>query len=97
VSRTYHYREFDIKVAVEADFSWKTGPNAKTSIGFLAVVRISKAGASVAVFPQSVLANPRENRLQVKLMHSWRATVRDDVLSMTCSTDDQGTDAPVVH
>ena len=50
MSRTYHYHGFDIEVAVETDFSWKAGPSAKTSVGFVAVVRISKAGASVAVF-----------------------------------------------
>lgn len=50
MSRTYHYHGFDIEVAVETDFRWKAGPSAKNSIGFVAVVRISKAGASVAVF-----------------------------------------------
>jgi hypothetical protein len=50
MSRTYHYHGLDIEVAVEADFSWKAGPKGTTSVGFVAVVRISKAGASVAVF-----------------------------------------------
>lgn len=50
MSRTYYYREFDIEVAVETDFSWKAGASAKTSVGFVSVVRISKAGASVGVF-----------------------------------------------
>ena len=50
MSRTFHYHGFDIEVAVETDFSWKAGPSAKTRVGFVAVVRISKAGASVAAF-----------------------------------------------
>jgi hypothetical protein len=50
VSRAYHYHGFDIEVAVETDFSWKAGPGAKTSVGFVGVAKISKAGASVAVF-----------------------------------------------
>jgi hypothetical protein len=50
MSRTYHYHGFDIEVAVETDFSWTAGPRATTSVGLVAVVRISKAGASVAVF-----------------------------------------------
>jgi hypothetical protein len=47
---TDHYHGFDIEVAVETDFSWKAGPSATNSFGFVAVVRISKAGGSVAVF-----------------------------------------------
>jgi hypothetical protein len=50
MSRTYHYHGFDIEVAVEADFSWKAEPSATTRVGFVAVVRITKAGASIAVF-----------------------------------------------
>lgn len=50
MSRTYHYHGFDIEVAVETDLSWKARPSATTSMGFVAVVRICKAGASVAVF-----------------------------------------------
>lgn len=47
MSRIYHYHGFDIEVAVETDFSWKAGPKGTTSVGFVAVVRISKAGASL--------------------------------------------------
>jgi hypothetical protein len=50
MSRTYHYHGFDIEVAVETDVSSKAGPKGSTGVGFVAVVRISKAGASVAVF-----------------------------------------------
>jgi hypothetical protein len=50
VNRTYDYHGFDIEVAVETDFRWKAGSSAKNSVGFVAVVRISKAGAAVAVF-----------------------------------------------
>ncbi|WP_429574005.1 hypothetical protein [Paraburkholderia sp. UCT70] len=32
------------------EFNWKAGPSATTSIGFVAVVRIRKAHAAVAVF-----------------------------------------------
>ena len=50
MSHTYHYHGFVIEVAVETDFSCKAGPGATTSAGFVAVVSISKAGTSVAVF-----------------------------------------------
>jgi hypothetical protein len=33
-----------------SDFSWKAGRSATTIVGYVAVVRISKAGAAVAVF-----------------------------------------------
>jgi hypothetical protein len=32
-SRSDHYHEFDIEVAVDSDLSWKAGPSAKTGIG----------------------------------------------------------------
>ncbi|MFL9932989.1 hypothetical protein P0D88_28075 [Paraburkholderia sp. RL18-103-BIB-C] len=50
MSRTYHYHGFDIEVAVETDFSWKAERSTTTTVGFVAVVRITKASASVAVF-----------------------------------------------
>jgi hypothetical protein len=50
MSRTYRYHGFDIEVAVETDFSWKAGPSAASSVGFVAVVRISKGDASIAAF-----------------------------------------------
>ena len=50
MNRTYHNHGFDVEVAVEADFSWQVGRSPLSSEGYVAVVRISKAGASVAVF-----------------------------------------------
>jgi hypothetical protein len=67
-SRTYHYHGFDIEVAVETDFSWKGGPSATTSVGFVAVVRISKAGASEVSSPRCVLANPEAGHFSVRPM-----------------------------
>jgi hypothetical protein len=72
MSRTYHYHGFDIEVAVEADFSWKAGPKGTTSVGFVAVVRISKAGASVAVFsPLAPVIPPPELSPPVKARQSY--------------------------
>jgi hypothetical protein len=59
MSRTYHYHGFDIEVAVENEFSWKTGRSATTRSGFVAVVRISKAGSSVAVFSPLRFGEPQ--------------------------------------
>ncbi|MFM0100311.1 hypothetical protein PQQ87_32285 [Paraburkholderia nemoris] len=50
MNRTYRYHGFDVEVAVEADFSRQVGRSASTSAGYVAVVRISKAGAALAVF-----------------------------------------------
>jgi hypothetical protein len=50
MGRTYQYHGFDIEVAVESDLSWKGGGGAMATIGYVAVVRISKANAAVAVF-----------------------------------------------
>ena len=47
---TYQYQGFDIEVAVEADFNWSRGRTATGEVGYVAVVRICKAGAAVAVF-----------------------------------------------
>ncbi|MEZ0601962.1 hypothetical protein ACAX43_07385 [Paraburkholderia sp. IW21] len=51
MSRTYHYHGFDIEVAVETDFSWKGAErDVHRGVGYVAIVRILKAGAAVAVF-----------------------------------------------
>ncbi|SOE99907.1 hypothetical protein SAMN05446635_7947 [Burkholderia sp. OK233] len=47
---TYQYQGFDIEVAVEADLNWRGGRTATGEVGYVAVVRICKAGAAVAVF-----------------------------------------------
>jgi hypothetical protein len=47
---TYQYQGFDIEVAVEADFNWRGGRTATGEVGYVAVLRICKAGAAVAVF-----------------------------------------------
>ncbi|MFM0012497.1 hypothetical protein PQR46_33595 [Paraburkholderia sediminicola] len=50
MNRTYRYHRFDVEVAVEADFSWQVETSALSSAGYVAVVRICKAGAALAVF-----------------------------------------------
>ena len=50
MNRTYHYHAFDVEVAIEADFSWLGGRSALSRVGYVAVVRICKAGAALAVF-----------------------------------------------
>lgn len=50
MSRTYQYQGFDVEVVVEAPFTWKGGRTATGEVGYVAVVRICKAGAAVAVF-----------------------------------------------
>ena len=50
MNRTYHYHGFDVEVAVEADLSWQVERSALSSAGYVAVVRICKAGAALAVF-----------------------------------------------
>jgi hypothetical protein len=50
MNRTYHYHGFDVEVAVEADSNWQAGRSALSSAGYVAVVRICKAGAALAVF-----------------------------------------------
>lgn len=47
---TYQYQGFDIEVAVEADFNRTGGRTATGETGYVAVVRICKAGDAVAVF-----------------------------------------------
>ncbi|MGF6779329.1 hypothetical protein [Paraburkholderia sp. GAS334] len=50
MNRTYHYQGFDIEVAVETDYSWKTGLSATARRGYAAIVRIRRAASAVAVF-----------------------------------------------
>jgi len=50
MSRTYRYQGFDVEVVVEVDVTWKGGEAAKEEVGYVAVVRICKAGAALAVF-----------------------------------------------
>jgi hypothetical protein len=50
MSRTHQYQGFDVEVAVEADFTWNGGRTGTGEVGYVAVVRICKAGAAVAVF-----------------------------------------------
>jgi hypothetical protein len=46
----YQYQGFDIAVAIETDFSWKGVRGASATVGYVAIVRISKAGSGVALF-----------------------------------------------
>ncbi|HEX7913470.1 MAG TPA: hypothetical protein VF534_36020 [Paraburkholderia sp.] len=50
MSRTYQYQGFDVEVDVEPDVNWKSGQAVTGEVGYVAVVRICKAGAAVAVF-----------------------------------------------
>lgn len=47
---TSQYQGFDIEVAVEADFNRSRERTATGEVGYVAVVRICKAGGAVAVF-----------------------------------------------
>ncbi len=46
----YQYYGFDIAVGIETDFSWKGVRGASATVGYVAIVRISKAGSGVALF-----------------------------------------------
>ena len=46
----YQYHGFDIAVAIETDFSWKGVRGVSATVGYVAIVRISKAGSGVALF-----------------------------------------------
>jgi len=50
MKQTYLYHGFDIAVAVETDLSRKDASGAPASAGYVAIVRISRIGAAVAVF-----------------------------------------------
>ena len=50
MSHSYQYHGFDIAVAVETDFSWKGARDVQASVGYVAIVTISRTGAAVAVF-----------------------------------------------
>jgi len=50
MSRIYQYHGFDIAVAVETAFSWKGTRGVPASVGYVAIVTISRTGAAVAVF-----------------------------------------------
>ena len=50
MSHSYQYHGFDIAVAVETDFSWKGGRGVPPSVGYVAIVTISRTGTAVAVF-----------------------------------------------
>ena len=50
MSHTYQYHGFDIAVAVETDFSWKGASDVPASVGYVAIVTISRTGAAVAIF-----------------------------------------------
>ncbi|SOE69025.1 hypothetical protein SAMN05414139_03449 [Burkholderia sp. D7] len=50
MNRAYQYQEFDIAVAVETSFSWKDASAWPASAGYVAIVTISRIGATVAIF-----------------------------------------------
>ncbi|RKF33410.1 hypothetical protein BCY88_10145 [Paraburkholderia fungorum] len=49
MSRTYRYQGFDVEVAVESRLPLERQPPTREA-GYVAIVRICKAGAAVAVF-----------------------------------------------
>ncbi|CAB3700945.1 hypothetical protein LMG24238_03633 [Paraburkholderia sediminicola] len=73
---TYQYQGFDIEVAVEADFNRTGGRTATGETGYVAVVRICKAGDAVAVFSPCVLANHKVSHFSAKKMRSWAVIAR---------------------
>ena len=50
MSQTYHHHGFEIGVAVESDLSRKGASGVPVSVGYVAIVTISRIGAAVAVF-----------------------------------------------
>ena len=50
MNQTYQYQGFDIAVAVETELSRKDTSGVPVSIGYVAIVTISRTGAAVAVF-----------------------------------------------
>jgi len=50
MKQTYQHQGFDIAVAVETDLSRKDASGAPASVGYVAIVTISRIGAAVAVF-----------------------------------------------
>lgn len=46
----YQHAGFDIAVAIEIDFSWQGVRGASATVGYVAIVRISKTGSGVALF-----------------------------------------------
>lgn len=46
----YQYHGFEIAVAIETDLSWKGVRGASSTVGYVAIVRISRAGSGVALF-----------------------------------------------
>jgi len=50
MKQTYQYQGFDIAVAVETDLSRKDANGEPASVGYVAIVTISRIAAAVAVF-----------------------------------------------
>jgi hypothetical protein len=50
MNQTYQYQGFEIAVAVEADRGQKDASGVPASVGYVAIVAISRIGAAVAVF-----------------------------------------------
>jgi hypothetical protein len=50
MTRTYDYHGFTLEVGVESDFSWPRHASPARRAGFVATVRILRAGTAVALF-----------------------------------------------
>jgi hypothetical protein len=76
-------------VVVEADLNWTGGRTAAGEVGYVAVVRLCKAGAAVAVFSPCVLVNHKVSHFSVKQMRLRAAITRGGESSMICSIHSQ--------
>jgi hypothetical protein len=70
MTHAYQYHGFDIAVTIETDFSWKGVRGASATAGYVAIVRISKAGSGVALFSPYALANHKASHLSAKSTRS---------------------------
>ena len=50
MTRTYEYHGYTLVVAVESDLSWRQAGGTAARVGYVAIVRIFQAGATLAVF-----------------------------------------------
>jgi hypothetical protein len=50
MTRTYEYQGYTLVVAVESDSSWRQADGTAARVGYVAIVRIFRASAALAVF-----------------------------------------------
>jgi len=50
MTRTYEYHGYTLVVAIEVDLSWRQAGGTAARVGYVAIVRIFRAGNALAVF-----------------------------------------------